>query len=700
MTNRFALIKYEQPSGVRRVGSGLLVRGNTVLTADHVASGVPGSYSVEFSDGRFGVREIVRSGRSDVDLAALILSDPAECVALPYARVDRSSQVTLDECTAVGYPKWAVRGRKRRTAQVVGSVRLSEGLSTMVDGGADGELLTLEGDRTPPKPIPVGMLDDRVDSPWAGMSGAAVIARGMVIGVIHSDNRAADGKSLTLTPLTALKNLSDRTMRKFYAALGLDGIDNLPVLTTDAAPVPLPSMPVSPAPAFGNAVKDRHTHVLANAGLEIPDQWDYQELDRLRRECEAKAASPDALPDLFRTAALLEAVDLLKALCVAAKALPLLWNIGGDDIGIMRLQYLYLRHVGCWPEPGNSEEILIQAASAGEVERDREKSEPGYSLPEGLSALERFMLGIAGHSKASLAAIRADPGLRGLAGWVKGTFEHQGKDARDYLDTKVGGRTWVLIELEPPESAVRAWPKAIVVDTVPESDEDPVRTKRFPCAAKSEEEVKAALRRVVSSCLRQGGAVVDLSLPRHWLGAGVEHWDVVEPVAGRYESLMEDFHPRLRWTMHRREGLALDRLRERTASVDWLSRPAEISSDITGDPARFLGWRSARSRVGTRHPPFFIGSLHGAENHDPLGDLLLAGHGFAVWFNQQATSGMRRKAVRAANGLTEQQRRDDLPSRLAADLMGHQPAIIWSDPKGREGFRLPLRKGTKRGGRQ
>jgi hypothetical protein len=695
VNDRYALIKYRDHSGLPRVGSGLLVRDNTVLTADHVASGDASSYSVEFSGGRFGVREIVRSFTSAVDLAVLILSDPAECAAMRYARVDRSSQVRLDKVTAVGYPKWKVYRRRRRTAQVEGSVRPGEDLSTMADGGADGQLLTLEGDRTPPKPIPAGMLDDPSRSYWEGMSGAAVIARGMVIGVIHSDNREADGKSLTVTPLTALKNLRNDSRERFCAALDLEDLDNLPVLTGDNAPALLSAVPASHTAAFRDAVKDRYRHGLTRAGLEIPEQWDYQELDRLRRKCEAEAESPDAALDLLRAAALLQAVDTLKTLCIAVEALPLLRNFGGDDIGITRLEYLYLRHVGCWPEPGNGEEMLIRAASAGEVERDRTRSEPGYRLPHGLSALERFMLGIAGHSKASLAATLADPGLRGLADWVK-AFGHQGNDARDYLDNKVGGRTWVLIEMEPPE--VRQWPTAIVVDTVPEGEADPVRTKRFPCAANSEEEMKAALRRVVSSCLSQGKTRVDLSLSRHWLRAGMEHWDVVEPLPGRYQSMMEDYHPRLRWAMHRREGILLDRLRERTALVNWRSRPVEIPLDTTSDPARFLGWCDDRNRDGTLHPPFFIGSLHGADNHDPLGDLLLEGYGFALWFSQETTPGMRRQAARAANGLTEQQRRDDLPSRLARELVHHQPAIIWSDPNGREGFRLPLRPATRRSG--
>ena len=529
MTNRYALIRYRAPSGTRCVGSGLLVRDRTVLTADHVADG--SEHSVECDGGRFPVEGIVRSGTVEVDLAILILSDSAPDPAptpsvtqMCFARVDRSRPVKVTQCVAVGFPRWGMDKKGRASAQVEGYVRTGEGLHMLADG-ADGEWLTLVGNRIPK--VPNGSLAPQPDSPWGGMSGAVVVCHDMVIGVIRSHNLAKGPESLTVTPLTALKRLPARIRGEFCAGLGLGEIDKLPVITGDDAVIYPPSRSAHSLscsePAFSAEVRDRYRDAIAQAGLEVPDHWGETELAKLRCSYHGHDAT----------------ADLLEALCIALGALPVLEQIGGHEIGIRKLGHLYRRHVGRWPDSASREGMLILAASAGIFERRHAAFDANYE-PEPLTALARFMLGIAGHWKAvghgraPGTATLDDARLRGLADWLTDSLGQQRDDAADYLDVMVDGRTWALIELSAADSAERAWPDAIVVDTV--SEQGAGQPHREPCTARSEEGVLTALRDVVNNHLPEGDVFVDLFMPRHLLDAGVEHWDVVQ-VGGRYESI-------------------------------------------------------------------------------------------------------------------------------------------------------------------
>jgi hypothetical protein len=67
------------------------------------------------------------------------------------------------------------------------------------------------------------------------MSGSVVLAEDrFVIGVIHSVNLASDGRSLTVTPITAIEDLPDRRRKQFWTALGVRSIDELLRLPADA----------------------------------------------------------------------------------------------------------------------------------------------------------------------------------------------------------------------------------------------------------------------------------------------------------------------------------------------------------------------------------------------------------------------------------------------------------------------------------
>lgn len=663
------------------MGSGLLVDDLTVLTADHVADG--SGHRVESGGRKFQVAAVVRSETAEVDLAVLILTGPGHGLGrMSYARVDRSQVSKVTGCVAVGFPRWNASPGERPSAQVDGFVPTADGLVHLASRAFEEGLLTLVGDRIPgAPPIPEGALDTMPRSPWGGMSGAVVVACDLVIGVVRSHNLAKGGQSLTVTPITALERLPVHKRRQFCDALRVDDQGQLPVLPRKAARVH--SAARSSPSEFSAEVRDRYRDTLVKAGLKVPVRWGRAELDGLRRDYQQQAKDTTGT------------MELLQALCDALAAMPVLQQVGGHEISIRKLQDLYQRHVGRWPEVSSREGMLIMAASAGIAEQRRTVSDPAYQ-PEPLTALARFMLGIAGHWKATSGTALDDPDLHGLAEWLTETLGQQRDDAAAYLTSKVGGRTWALIELRAEDSAVRAWPDRIVVDLVHERG--PGRTHNVRCTGESEEGILIALRSAISK-LPEGEVCVDLLLPRHWLDAGVEHWQVVQ-VGGTYESMSRHLEPRLRWSMHYHDRWLRDLVQRRFGRLAWLADPKPIPETAVGDPAQLVGWLDSLAGDGGMQPPYFIGSWPGKSDYDPLGALLREGYGFVVWFGRDTKMDVKQAAAKLATGLSVLERRHDLPNTLAAKLKEHRPAIIWSDPDGRAGFQLPgpRRGGTLRGG--
>jgi len=231
-TRRVALIRYRSPDGKKCVGSGVLIDGYTVLTADHVAEG--SGHGVECHAGARAVTAVLRTGTADIDLAILTLGESAGIVGrLGCAQVARDQWARVEDCSAVGFPRWRKAGDLRRSAQVDGHVPTAEGLESTADSGLRAGFLTLVGNRNPGAPdIPSGLLSDSDGrpNPWGGMSGAAVAAGSLVIGVVRSHNLAAGGQSLTVTPLTGINDLPPRLRDRFWAALGVADTGPLTVL--------------------------------------------------------------------------------------------------------------------------------------------------------------------------------------------------------------------------------------------------------------------------------------------------------------------------------------------------------------------------------------------------------------------------------------------------------------------------------------
>jgi hypothetical protein len=440
---------------------------------------------------------------------------------------------------------------------------------------------------------------------------------------------------------------------------------------------------------LSDKVRERYAHDLVMAGLAVPDRWDLATLDPLRRDCKHKALSEGAAADL-------RAADTLEALCLATAALPALAKVGRQTISTKKLQHLYLRHVHSWPGASSLEEMLVLAASAGIYDRHHCIAECG-NQQETLIALARFVLGIASHWKGPGAVTLDDPDLQDLADLVTVRLGHTRNDADHYL-ASIRRRSWALIEFVAPDFTTRDWPTFVIVDSV--SERGDTESRAFKCASPSRAGVEDALRDAVN-WLPEGDVHIDLCLPRHWLDAGVEHWNVVD-VGGIYESMSPDYKPRLRWAMHRNHPVLRDRLRKRFESVDWLADAEELPAELAADEAEFGVWLAGRDHPGTKHAPYLTGGPPRTGDHDPLGALLRKGYGCITWFSKDTADGVRQDALHAAAGLSGQKRRDDLPDVLAAKLAAHRPAIIWSDPDGRADFPMPpprpagsLRKGAQ-----
>lgn len=233
-TSRVALIRYSALDGTQFVGSGLLVNDYSVLTADHVADGL--NHQIDCLGRTYEVASVLRSGSPVVDLAVLILKEPIRDLAqLRCARIEQSQVGQIPHCVAIGFPRWKRNGNKRRAAQVDGVIPTGEGLEATTRDGLKLGLLTLIGNRRPPRPIDSGSIaEPGTTTAWGGMSGAVVVSDGFIIGVVHSTNLAVDGQSLTVTPLTAINDLPEvGDRKKFWTALGVADPDNLPVLTAE-----------------------------------------------------------------------------------------------------------------------------------------------------------------------------------------------------------------------------------------------------------------------------------------------------------------------------------------------------------------------------------------------------------------------------------------------------------------------------------
>ncbi|MFF7359972.1 FxSxx-COOH system tetratricopeptide repeat protein [Streptomyces sp. NPDC008125] len=208
----------------RSVGTGYLVADRLVLTAFHAVA--PGEAECEvraLAGGSWAAAELLwpetppdldRAPRADAALLRVTASEWAPLAGEPvrWGGFDPGAPAGREEeeriaCLAVGFPRAEVRDDIRDTKQIAGHVERLTGLKS--------GLFTVHVDRvaTPSRGGPGAGSADPGPSRWAGASGAALFARGHLIGVLTEDRaRDYEADQLRAVPVAALADLPGFTM--------------------------------------------------------------------------------------------------------------------------------------------------------------------------------------------------------------------------------------------------------------------------------------------------------------------------------------------------------------------------------------------------------------------------------------------------------------------------------------------------------
>ncbi len=218
--------------GREQLGSGYLVTGRLVLTAEHCTRDkATGEAAVRLrliraSDGVIAdVVGMVPDRKLDVAVLQVADDAPweADLAPLGFARVDQTQAGVLDDCVGIGFPLFQrdPNRRTRHTSEFHGKVYQTDEQET-------GRLLMREplidpGPVTDPKTERVGDQGEVGLSPWGGLSGALMFYRGSVIGVVVEHHpRQGDSALLAMGFERIAANASIRH------CLGLPGPELLP----------------------------------------------------------------------------------------------------------------------------------------------------------------------------------------------------------------------------------------------------------------------------------------------------------------------------------------------------------------------------------------------------------------------------------------------------------------------------------------
>ena len=226
--------------GREQLGSGYLVSGRLVLTAEHCTrdkvTGEPAARLrvVRASDGAVAKVAGVVPDRG-LDVAVLQLADDTPWDAgLPppaFARVDQSQSGVLDDCTGIGFPLFQrdPDRRTRHTSEFHGRIY-------QTDERESGRLLMREplihpGPVTGPEGEALSEPGEEGPSPWGGLSGALMFYRGSAIGVVVEHHPRQGDSALRAIGFERIAAAS----AEIRQCLGLPGPDSLPWVSEQAA---------------------------------------------------------------------------------------------------------------------------------------------------------------------------------------------------------------------------------------------------------------------------------------------------------------------------------------------------------------------------------------------------------------------------------------------------------------------------------
>jgi tetratricopeptide (TPR) repeat protein len=213
-------------------GTGHRVAADLVLTARHVVAGGGDCRVRPLGAADWAAADVVWQGR-DCDAALLrVARQPADWRPVESVRLGRIAGARRVPCEALGFP----------AAQAVAAGPLGE----------DGDTERLAGEIDPLTTLRAGYLTIHIDgsvplpdpgngSPWGGMSGAAVVAEGLVVGVVVVHPRRFGSDRVAATPVTAMvaePGFLDELARSADVASGVLAVEALGVLREPYRPLP------------------------------------------------------------------------------------------------------------------------------------------------------------------------------------------------------------------------------------------------------------------------------------------------------------------------------------------------------------------------------------------------------------------------------------------------------------------------------
>ncbi|MFI7453003.1 tetratricopeptide repeat protein [Nonomuraea sp. NPDC049714] len=210
ITGRAVEVLWWREDGTWTVGSGFLAADRRVLTAAHnVCDGgvVAGEISVRLLNHAEVPAEVLYADAGH-DLALLGTAEIpglAGLTPIRFARVDRSLAHAIEECWAIGFPRWRETEQLGRTVPL----RDTSHIGGVIPTGSHlrSELLELRSTSTPEQ------VKGRGESAWEGMSGAVVFGRDVLgdpvaVGVVIEHRLSEGSSTLTLSPLTRLADVA------------------------------------------------------------------------------------------------------------------------------------------------------------------------------------------------------------------------------------------------------------------------------------------------------------------------------------------------------------------------------------------------------------------------------------------------------------------------------------------------------------
>lgn len=262
--HRIAEVIVTTAAGPGRRGSGYRVGDALVLTAQHVVADADG-IQVRFDadrPGQWAASADVAWSDATTDVAVLAFAPPPDAASVPpapFGRIGDDRHAVVD-VHAAGFPLWK---RRRRP-----------------DGGqfrelhqADGTVAALSNLRTGTLEITVAVAAADPDpqvSPWSGMSGAALWAGNLIVGVVAEHHRWEGPGRLTAARIDhVLRNVDAPLRTSLTRLLAIADPDALPEAGTEPS-----ARPVRSAPRASKVVGLPVTH-----GLELfKDRTEAREL--------------------------------------------------------------------------------------------------------------------------------------------------------------------------------------------------------------------------------------------------------------------------------------------------------------------------------------------------------------------------------------------------------------------------------------